>query len=76
MSSTRSVSSVTKCSYTATARWLKLPDITLRSVVCSGGSMSMIVSRAAMSSSVGSSKDTPRAEENSATLRLAETMSW
>ena len=35
----------------------------------------MIVRRAAMSSSVGSSKDTPRAEENVATSRLAVTMS-
>ena len=35
----------------------------------------MIVRRAAMSSSVGSSKDTPRDEENVATSRLAATMS-
>src|SRR6266536_3411261 len=35
----------------------------------------MIVRRAAMSSSVGSSKETPRAEENVATSRLAATMS-
>ena len=35
----------------------------------------MIVRRAAMSSSVGSSKDTPREEENVATSRLAATMS-
>ncbi len=47
----------------------------MRSLVCSGGSVSMIVRRAAMSSSVGSSKETPRAEENVATSRLAATMS-
>src|SRR5579859_8164392 len=35
----------------------------------------MIVRRAAMSSSVGSSNETPRAEENVATSRLAATMS-
>jgi hypothetical protein len=35
----------------------------------------MIVRRAAMSSSVGSSNDTPRDEENVATSRLAATMS-
>ena len=43
--------------------------------MCSGGSVSMIVRRAAMSSSVGSSNETPRAEENVATSRLAATMS-
>ena len=65
-----------KCSYTATARWENAPETILRSLVCSGGSVSMIVRRAAMSSSVGSSKDTPRAEENVRTSRLAVTMSW
>jgi hypothetical protein len=43
--------------------------------VWSGGSVSIIVRRAAMSSSVGSSKEIPRAEENVATSRLAVTMS-
>ena len=64
-----------KCSYTATARWEKAPETILRSLVCSGGSVSMIVRRAAMSSSVGSSNETPRAEENVRTSRLAATMS-
>src|SRR5580693_388638 len=57
------------------ARWENVPDTILRSLVCSGGSVSMIVRRAAMSSSVGSSKETPRLEENVATSRLAATMS-
>src|SRR5580658_581820 len=74
-SSTCSVSSAMKCSYTAIARCEKVPDTILRSLVCSGGSVSMIVRRAAMSSSVGSSKETPRLEETAATSRLAATMS-
>ena len=36
----------------------------------------MIVRRAAMSASVGSSNEIPRADENVATSRLAVTMSW
>jgi hypothetical protein len=38
--------------------------------------VSVIVRRAAMSSSVGSSNEMPRAEENVATSRLAVRMSW
>ncbi len=75
-SSTCSVSPSTKCWYTATARCEKLPDTILRSLVCSGGSVSMIVRRAAMSSSVGSSNEMPRDEENVLVSRLAVTMSW
>jgi hypothetical protein len=40
-----------------------------------GGSVSMIVRRARMSSSVGSSNEIPRPEENLATSRLTVTMS-
>jgi len=61
--------------YPQTARWVKLPETILRSLVCPGGSVSMMVRRAAMSSSVGSSNDTPRADENTAASRLAATMS-
>src|SRR5215467_7084429 len=57
------------------ARTEKAPERILRSLVWSGGSVSMIVRRAAMSSSVGSSKETPRAEEYVAVSRLAATMS-
>ena len=58
-----------------TARCENVLATILRSLVCSGGSVSMMVRRAAMSSSVGSSKDTPREEENVVTSRLAATMS-
>src|ERR1700750_2141114 len=64
-----------KYSETAKTRCENVLATTLRSLVCSGGSVSMIVRRAAMSSSVGSSKDTPREEENVATSRLGGTMS-
>jgi hypothetical protein len=40
-----------------------------------GGPVSMIVRRARMSSSVGSSNEIPRPEENLATSRLTVTMS-
>ena len=75
VSSTCSVSCSTKCWYTAVARCEKLPDTILRSLVCSGGSVSMIVRRAIMSSSVGSSNEIPREDENVPTSRLAATMS-